>query len=120
VTESGRSVDPAALDRLLVMTGGDPEFLDELIQTFVEDAVVQLDAMRSAAETGANADLVRPAHSLKSNSANMGAERLSDLCRGLEADARAGAVDRAIDRVAETANEFERVRAEITALQAAR
>lgn len=120
MTESHRSVDPGALDRLLEMTGGDPEFLDELILTFFKDAVVQLAAMRGAADTGASADLVRPAHSLKSNSASMGAERLSEQCRGLEADARAGAVNRAADRVAEAADEFERVRAEITALQAAR
>ena len=120
MTDNVRSVDPAALDRLLDMTGGDPEFLDELVQTFLEDAVVQLDAMRAAAGSGAVEDLVRPAHSLKSNSANMGAERLADLCRSLEADARGGVVDAAADRVAEAAQEFDRVRAELAALQAAR
>ena len=120
MTNEARSVDLAALDRLLEMTGGDPEFVDELIQTFLEDAVVQLDAMRAAANAASAADLVRPAHSLTSNSANMGAERLSELCRSLEADARGGAVDAAADRVAEAAEEFDRVRAELVELQAAR
>ena len=120
MTDDSRSVDPAALDRLLEMTGGDPEFLDELVQTFLEDAVIQLEAMRAAAGSGAAEELVRPAHSLKSNSANMGAERLAELCRSLEADARNGAVDAAGDRVTEAAQEFDRVRAELVKLQAAR
>jgi HPt (histidine-containing phosphotransfer) domain-containing protein len=116
----GAAVDPTALDRLLEMTGGDPEFLDELVQTFLEDAVTQLDAMRAAAASGAVGDIMRPAHSLKSNSANMGAERLSEQCRALESDARNGAVEQAVERVAGAAAEFERVRAELVALQAAR
>jgi HPt (histidine-containing phosphotransfer) domain-containing protein len=112
-------VDPAALDRLLEMTGDDPEFLDELIGTFLEDAVLQLEAMRRAAEAGAEADLVRPAHSLKGNSASMGAERLSELCRSLEADARSGPVHDATERVTAAAIEFDQVRSELAALRAA-
>jgi HPt (histidine-containing phosphotransfer) domain-containing protein len=120
MTDSPRSVDPTALDRLLEMTGGDPEFVDELVQTFLDDAADQFAAMRRAAEAGAIDELVRPAHSLKSNSANMGADRLGELCRALEADARSGSVDRAVERVAETWAEFEAARTELLALQAAR
>jgi HPt (histidine-containing phosphotransfer) domain-containing protein len=100
------------------MTGGDPEFLDELIQTYLDDAVVQLEGMRAAADTDSPEDLVRPAHSLKGNSANVGAEHLAELCRQLEADARAGSVERATERVAAAGAEFERVRAELAALRA--
>jgi HPt (histidine-containing phosphotransfer) domain-containing protein len=120
MSEQSAAVDPTALDRLLEMTGGDPEFLDELVQTFLEDAVTQLDAMRAAAATGAVAEIMRPAHSLKSNSANMGAERLSEQCRDLEADARDGVVNQAVERVADAAAEFERVQAELVALRAGR
>ena len=119
MSDGGSSVDPAALEQLLDMTGGDPEFVDELVQTYLEDALAQIEAMRAAAETGSMEDLVRPAHSLKSNSANMGAHVLAEQCRQLEADARAGTVERATDRVAETAAEFERVKAELTRLRAA-
>jgi HPt (histidine-containing phosphotransfer) domain-containing protein len=119
MTEHARSVDPGALDNLLEMTGGDPEFVDELIATFLEDALVQLEAMRAAADEGSAADMVRPAHSLKGNSANLGASRLSDLCRALEADARRGALEHAADRVAEAAAEFEAVRTELAGLRAA-
>lgn len=120
MTEPGRSVDPAALDRLLEMTGDDPEFVDELIQTYLDDAEVQLEALRAAADAGSAEELVRPAHSLKGNSATVGAERLVDLCRELEADARGGAVERARERVAAAAAEFERVRTELAALRAAK
>ena len=118
MTDAARAVDPAALDRLLEMTGGDPEFLDELIHTYLEDAVVQLEGMRAAADAGSAEDLVRPAHSLKGNSANVGAARLEELCRELEADARGGSVERATERVAAAGAEFERVRAELAALRA--
>lgn len=113
MTDATRSVDPAALDRLLDITGGDPSFVDELIQTYLDDAVVLLEAMRTATVSGRSEDLVRPAHSLKSNSASVGAERLAELCRQLEADARSGSVEGAPGRVAAALAEFERVRTEL-------
>jgi HPt (histidine-containing phosphotransfer) domain-containing protein len=100
------------------MAAGDPEFVDELIHTFYEDAVTQLEAMRQAAAAGSGEALVRPAHSLKGNSATVGAGRLSELCQRLEADARSGVVDDVIERVAEAAAEFEQVRKELAGLRA--
>jgi HPt (histidine-containing phosphotransfer) domain-containing protein len=100
------------------MTGGDPEFLDELIQTYLDDAVVQLEGMRAAAGADSPEEFIRPAHSLKGNSANVGAEHLAELCRQLEADARGGAVERAPERVAAVGAEFERVRTELAVLRA--
>ena len=78
MTDDRQVVDPAALDRLLEMTGGDPEFLRELITTYLEDGAAQLVAMGEAAAAGDAEALVRPAHSLKSNSASMGADHLRD------------------------------------------
>ena len=48
MTDDRPVVDPAAIDRLLEMTGGDPEFLRELITTYIEDGAAQLVAMRDA------------------------------------------------------------------------
>ena len=118
MTEPFASLDAAALDRLLEMTGGELEFLDELIQTYLDDAVMQLEAMRAAAVAASPEELIRPAHSLKGNSASVGAERLAELCRQLEADARGGPVERATERVAAAAVEFGRVRTELAALRA--
>jgi HPt (histidine-containing phosphotransfer) domain-containing protein len=118
VSDDRQVVDPEAIDRLLEMTGGDPEFLRELITTYVEDGAAQLVAMRAAVDKGDPEALVRPAHSLKSNSASMGAEHLATLCRALETDARAGRLDGAGERVAEAAAEFEGVRLALDAVAA--
>ena len=114
------TLDPAALDRLLEITGDDVAFVDELIDTYLEDALVQLAAMDDAAATGDAAALVRPAHSLKSNSDNVGAVALTVLCRALETDARAGDVADAAERVAAIRREFDAVRAGLLAARAAR
>ncbi|MFL5674469.1 MAG: Hpt domain-containing protein [Chloroflexota bacterium] len=120
MSDDRQFVDPAAIDGLLEMTGGDPEFLRELITTYVEDGAAQLAAMREAVTAGDAEALVRPAHSLKSNSASMGAEHLATLCRALETDARAGRLDGAAERVAEAASEFEDVRTALEAVGAGR
>jgi HPt (histidine-containing phosphotransfer) domain-containing protein len=117
MTDPRPAVDPAALDRLLEMTGGDPDFLGELIETFIEDGSAQLEALRVAIAAGNVADAVRPAHSLKSNSASMGAERLADLCRALEADARTGQVEDGAARVEAATAEFAEVRAALESLR---
>ena len=119
MTDDARAVNPAALQRLLEMTGGDPEFLDELVSTYLADVGVQLAAMLAAAETGSAEAMVRPAHSLKGNSASMGAERLAEMCRQLESDGRSGTVDRALERVLAAASEFELVKADLARLRAA-
>jgi HPt (histidine-containing phosphotransfer) domain-containing protein len=103
-------LDPAALDRLLEMTGGDPAFVDELVQTFLDDAAAQLGELRAAADAGSVDGIVRPAHSLKSNSASVGAMRLSELARSLEADARGGQVGDGPARVRAMEAAFEAVR----------
>ena len=99
MSDDPATLDPGALDRLLEMTGGDPAFLDELLETFIVDARAQVDALEAAVAAGAIDALVRPAHSLKSNSATVGATRLAELARTLEADARTGAMPAAVDRV---------------------
>jgi two-component system sensor histidine kinase/response regulator len=114
------AIDQAALDRLLDMVGGDLEFLDELVDTYLEDTPVQLAAMRAALAIGQVEDLVRPAHSLKTNSANMGAESLATMCRELEAAAREGAVDDAAGRVGAIEAGFGSAREQLLALRAAR
>lgn len=117
---SPETLDPAALAHLLEITGGDFKFVDELIDTYLEDAFVQLDAMRQAADEGDCAAMVRPAHSLKSNSGNVGATALTELCRSLEADGRSGTVDDATERVSACELAFDDARAALLAERAAR
>jgi HPt (histidine-containing phosphotransfer) domain-containing protein len=93
-------IDRPTFDRLLVSLGGDVEFLEELLETFFDDAPVQLAAMQAALVEGNAESLRRAAHSMKSNSASFGALALSKQCKELEDLARAGALDRAPGRVA--------------------
>jgi two-component system sensor histidine kinase/response regulator len=121
VTESPRAVDAGALDALLDMVGDDEAFLAELVDTFLEDSVTQLAAMRAAAADGDAEGLVRPAHSMKSNSANMGANDLAGMCRDLEAEARSGNLaPGAAERVAAAEREFGLVSSELREIMASR
>lgn len=83
-------LDDAVLAELRDSTGGDEEFVRELVDAYVGEATGYLEAMTSAAAADDAAAIVRPAHTLKSSSATMGAMRLSAICRGIEEAGRAG------------------------------
>jgi HPt (histidine-containing phosphotransfer) domain-containing protein len=117
---AGGPLEAAALEHLFEITGGDQEFFDELIDTYLDDGVAQLAAMRAAADAGDPAALLRPAHTLKSSSANVGAVDLAEQCRTLEADARAGTVPDMAARVAACESAFAAVRAALLALREGR
>jgi HPt (histidine-containing phosphotransfer) domain-containing protein len=108
-------LDPAALERLRELAGGDAEFLAELIDTFLEDAPQMLAEMRQALKDDDAALLRRAAHSLKSNSADFGALALSGLCRELEGMGKAGQLAGAAEKVAQAEAEYEQVSAAVDA-----
>jgi HPt (histidine-containing phosphotransfer) domain-containing protein len=99
-------IDAATFEKLVEMTGGDLEFIDELVDTYLEDGAAQIAALESAANAGDAEALVRPAHSLKSSSLNVGALVVGELARGLEEAARSGTAADAADRVPEIAAAF--------------
>jgi len=113
-------IDRETYDRLLEVTGGDLAFLDELVDTYLADADEQLEAMRSAAANGDPETLLRPAHTLKSSSANVGALGLAEQCRALEMDARAGSVPEMTARVEACAATFSAIRSELLDLRVSR
>jgi HPt (histidine-containing phosphotransfer) domain-containing protein len=114
------TLDPSAMARLLEITGDDVAFVDELVDTFLDDATTQVDALRSAATADDPESAIRPAHSLKSSSTNVGATRLADLTRAIEADGRAGPVPDLAARVGEVETELAAVRDALLAERAAR
>ena len=85
-------IDRAALTRLLVAIGGDPQDLDELLEDYRSTAPSLAAQIRSAAGSGDLEALRIAAHTLKSNARDFGAMRLSSLCEKLERDCRSGAV----------------------------
>lgn len=119
---SASPIDRAAFDALVEATGGEMDFVDELVDTYLDEGRGQVDALRAAVDTGGDpADLVRPAHSLKSGSLNIGALELGELCRVLEEEARRSAtVEDATGQVERIAAAFEGVRGALLDERAAR
>ena len=111
------AIDPAGFAALRELAGGDEAFVAELIDAYLADAPAQLAAARAAVDAGDAAALVRPAHTLKGNSANVGAARLVELCRALEELGRSGSLDGADAQLGEAAAEYERARDELVALR---
>jgi len=108
-------VDEGALNELMESTGDDVGFVRELIDTFLADTPAQLEAMTSAVEADDAAALVRPAHTLKSSSATVGASRLSSVARELEMAGRTGALEPGVRASLDTARELSQVTAEALA-----
>lgn len=75
-------LDMNTFNALKESTGGD--FIGELIDAFLEDAVTQMDEMKTALGANDVDTFRRAAHSLKSNAATFGAEDLQALARELE------------------------------------
>jgi HPt (histidine-containing phosphotransfer) domain-containing protein len=109
----GPAIDAAVFANLIEMTGGDHAFVDDLVDTYLDDGQTQISALTDAAASGDQPDLVRPAHSLKSSSVNIGALRVGQLSRDLEERARSGVIDDAVDRVAAIAAAFDEARRDL-------
>jgi HPt (histidine-containing phosphotransfer) domain-containing protein len=86
-------LDDAVLAELRESTGGDDDFVRELVEAYVSEATGYLDAMTAAAAVADPAAIVRPAHTLKSSSATLGAMRLAAISRGIEEAGRTGRID---------------------------
>jgi HPt (histidine-containing phosphotransfer) domain-containing protein len=93
----------------------DPDFVDELIQQFLEDAPGLLAAIDEGMGAGDAQAVHRAAHTLKSNAATFGALELADRCRELELAAKDGALSDADDRVGPLAELFDLVRQDLPA-----
>jgi signal transduction histidine kinase/CheY-like chemotaxis protein/HPt (histidine-containing phosphotransfer) domain-containing protein len=114
--DSASVLDPRALAaiRALNPTRGEA-LLARVIDAFLTSAPAQLDALHKASAQ-ADSDALRGiAHSLKSSSANLGAQRLSELARELELLGRSGRLDGAARLVEALAAEWPRVRAALEA-----
>jgi two-component system, sensor histidine kinase and response regulator len=84
-------LDEDALDRLMRIGGQD--FVIEMIALFLDNAPRRVAAARAALDAGDFQALYRAAHSLKSTSANLGAQRLRLVAERVEAMAAAGGAD---------------------------
>lgn len=103
-------VDDDALRELQVVMGDD---FGNLLKTFVTDSTARIAAAQQAVAAADSEALRRAAHSFKGSSGNMGAPRLSDLCRRIEELAHNGKVDSCVPLIAELSEEFAVVQREL-------
>jgi HPt (histidine-containing phosphotransfer) domain-containing protein len=94
-------------DRLHEVAMGDDEFLRELIDLYLSDAPVQLDALCRAVNSKNGAAVSAAAHKLKGSCGNVGAEGLVALCQKLETSAKASRLHELPDLFQQVRREFE-------------
>lgn len=75
---------PIRLERIHEMTAGDPEFLREIVDMYIEDADGILGELGGALSRRDPERLRFHAHRLKGSSLNMGVGRMAELAKALE------------------------------------
>ena len=113
------SMEPAApcLDEAVLVSlrslqrPGTPSLLEKVAALYLGSAPAQVQDARAALLAGDRATLTRAVHSLKSSSANVGALRLSGLCRDYETHLREGKPDDGVNRLSPIETELTLVQA---------
>ncbi len=113
-----RIIDRVVLDQRLSSVDGDLAFLGDLIDTYLADARDLLTQMQGSLAAGDVDRFRRAAHSLKSNSANLGAMGLAQEAGELEYLARGGSLAGADAKVAGIADTYAAVSTELSRLRA--
>ena len=86
----GDVLDVEKLNELFAMTGGDPAFMEELIDSYLETSPPLLATLEESVANGEAAGVRMAAHTLKSGSADFGAMILSGICAQLEEMGKTG------------------------------
>lgn len=84
MTHPANTDPPLELDTLRSLFGDDNEAIREILETYAEDLVVNLTALRAATGSRDRRAAARVAHSMKGASANVGAGPMLRLCATLE------------------------------------
>ena len=108
-TESQQApvLDPGVLDELAVQVGDDsPALIGELVDIYLGNAPQLLATMETALAAGDAKELMRAAHTLKSSSASLGAQRLSALSKRIEHATREGNLSGMEAPIAQAKHEF--------------
>lgn len=85
------AISEAEFQSLVEMVGADmPEVVVDLLDTYLDESTGLVQLIVGSIAAGDFPTALRPAHSLKSSSASIGAMRLSKLCSDLESYLRGG------------------------------
>ena len=97
---------------------GDQEFVQQLVQLFIDSGDAALRDIRAALDRGDLPAVGRAAHAFKGSSANIRAQSASAAAARLEEAARAGAMDQISDLEQQLRREAERATDYLRARQA--
>lgn len=97
-------------ERLRKISMGDVEFAGELVRTFLDDAVIQMERLRAAVQNADCGEAAAVAHRLKGAGGNVGAEILAEVCHEVEAAGRGGSVESLSEGLASIDRELTRAR----------
>lgn len=113
------AINPQALDAIRALSPGQGEaLLQRVVAAFLQDTPRQLTVLREAIAGGDPATIRKTAHSLKSSSANVGADALARLCKELEQIGRAGHTDGAARLQAPLEHAFQATRESLSTILA--
>jgi HPt (histidine-containing phosphotransfer) domain-containing protein len=102
-------LDEEVLAQLRELGGeDDPEFLNSVIDQFLDDGPVRIRAIRQAVESANAEALTKAAHSLKGSCQNIGAKIVGLRCLTLEEMGRTGTMTNGVNTLRELEGEFER------------
>jgi len=106
------SVDISVLNTLKDQLG---DSLEKLLRVFLNQVPEQLGEIESGLKAGDLNAAMRPAHTLKSSAATLGAFSLSELLKAIEQGTRAGNSEGLVELLNQAREEFKAVQASITA-----
>jgi len=110
-------LDPVVVSGLRQLTpAGEPDVLAEVLNLFLVEVPLRMDRLRNAWAAGNIEEVHRFAHSLRGSAGNIGARRLHEVCRQLEAQGRLGDLDGSAALVDALGVEFGKVEVEIRRL----
>src|SRR5688500_9743438 len=108
-------IDEKTFAELKQMSGA--EFINELIDTFLDDSPRLIEEMESALKVNNVDSFRRAAHSLKSNAATFGANELFALAKELEMLGKENKINETGDRLRALEEAYESVRRELNRLK---
>jgi HPt (histidine-containing phosphotransfer) domain-containing protein len=108
----GMIIDTSALEAYREVMGEEADsFIADIIDTYLKNAPLLLNAMQEGLAQNDIKSFIRAAHTLKSNSATVGARALASLAAEIEGQGNSGDLNGINVKVAQAMEEFIRVQA---------
>jgi len=115
--QAGGVIIHQALENIRALSAANGNaLLERVLQAYLQDTPAHLATLRNAIAEGSTTGIRKAAHSLKSSSANVGAEALAQLCRDMEQLGRNDITEGTTGLLAAMEREFQAVRLSLSAI----